>query len=525
MSVADNAAVLSRAEERLRASGLTGGQAFAALLDAVRQRLGDPVTVQDAALAAIDDLDLTDGGDLLGLAYERFFPDLFKGRKGQYFTPLPLLDLVLAHTEIRAGDTVLDPTCGSAGFLVRAARLGACVRGIEIDPFLAQLARLNLRLAGVDGEVLHADFFTREPEPVDVVVANPPFSVEISDRRVLDRFELGRGRRRVLSDWLFLEALERWVVPGGRAAILIPWSVVVNPSAALLRERIDRSWRREALCALPEGIFRPFGGAAGRAFVLWLRRSEGSGSIRWASLGDPGYDVRSRAVRATGSSEIRRLIDGEGWSEIPAGSWTPEVSGGGTPLASVARARSERVVPAKHPQVAFSSIDLADSDKATGEVRPVERVGASMVGPRVGLREGDVLVSRLRPELGNVSLARRAEGCDGPLVGSPEWIALEVPSAPHYALHALRTPTWRASLPVTGGQTRPRTTTSDVLASTVRWPPEALAERVDGLSRALHEERARLGHRLDRLQEIVDRYVEGELDDAGLAVELDRLDD
>jgi len=483
------------------------------------------VLADEQALAAIDDLDFGAGADLLGMASERFFPDLFKGRKGQYFTPHPIVELVLARAGIGPGDTVLDPTCGSGGFLVSAGRRGAEVRGIEIDPYLSELARVNFRLAGIDGEVAHADFFLTEPDPVDVVVANPPFSVEISDREVLERYELGVGRRRVLSDWLFLEALERWVRPGGRAAVLIPWSVVVNPSAAPLRARIDENWHREALCGLPEGVFRPFGGAAGRAFILWLRRGKKRAPTQWASLADPGYDVRSRSVRTTPSKEIDLLIAGESWSEIPGGTWTPEVNSGGRLLAQIARVRNERVVPSKSPDTVFSSIDLADSDRATGEVRPIEVPGAALVGPRVGLRVGDVLVARLRPNLGNVSIARTPEDFAGPLVGSPEWIALEVPEAPHYVLHALRTPTWRSQLPVTGGQTRPRTTAADVLASKVRWPPEALAQRVDSLSREIHVERAQLGERLQRLQAIIDRYAAGEIDEDELAMELDSLGD
>ena len=525
MSLVDNAVLLARAEEQLRARGLTGSQAFEALVVAIRTRLGDDLEADFHALKAIEEVDFDGGMDLLGLAYERFFPDLFKGRKGQYFTPRPIVELVLARAQLSPSDRVVDPTCGSGGFLVCAAARGATVRGIEIDPYLCELARLNLRMSGFPGEVERGNFFKAAPDPVDLVVANPPFSVEISDREILDRYSLGQDRRRVSSDWLFMEALEQWVVPGGRAAVVVPWSVVVNPSAAPLRARIDKHWRREALCGLPEGVFRPFGGAAGRAFVLWLRRSPPSTTMRWASVQDPGYDVRSRAVRATDSNEVAQLSSGVGWAEVSTDHWTPEVSTGGRRLSDVARLRSERVVPSKRPDAVFSSVDLKDSDRSTGEVHPVSALGAQLVGPRVGLRQGDILVARLRPNLGNVAVAPVREETDGPLVGSPEWIALEVPTAAHYALHALRSPTWRERLPVTGGQTHPRTTATEVMASKVRWPDASLALRVDALSRSLHADRAQLRARLDRLQALVDRFVSGEIDEAELAMELDRLGD
>ncbi len=525
MSAANNAQLLSRAEDRLRAIGLTGSQAFEALVVALRSSLGDPVEADPIATAALEGLDVHGGSDLLGLAYERFFADLFKGRKGQYFTPRPIVDLVLARAAIRQGELVLDPTCGSGGFLVSAARLGAEVRGMEIDPYLADLAGMNLRLAGLEGRIERGDFFAASPEPVDVVVANPPFSVEISDRDILDAYELGRGRRRVLSDWLFMEALERWVRPGGRAAVVIPWSVVVNPSAAPLRRRIDENWHREAICGLPEGVFRPFGGAAGRAFILWLRRGAPAGPSLWANLSDPGYDVRSRSIRATASTEVEELRAGEGWSPLPEGSWIPRVSSGGRRLSEVASVRNERVIPSREPDTICASIDLGDSERATGEVMPVQVAGGDLIGPRVRLHAGDVLVARLRPNLGNVAIASVSDDFEGPLVGSPEWIALDVSEAPHYALHALRSPTWREQLPVTGGQTRPRTTAAEVLDSRVRWPDKSLASRIDTLSRRVHERRAQLRDRLEKLQALVDRFAAGEIDETTLGVELTALED
>src|SRR5690606_10504378 len=132
---------------------------------------------------------------------------LFKGKRGQYFTPRPLVDLLLDRVALAPGERVLDPTCGSGGFLVRAAQRGARVVGVELDPLLADLARLNLELAGCAGEVIAGDAFAtdfssaraapREIDPVDVVVANPPFSVAIRDPAVLDRYALARGRPQV----------------------------------------------------------------------------------------------------------------------------------------------------------------------------------------------------------------------------------------------------------------------------------------------------------------------------------------
>jgi hypothetical protein len=514
---------LVAAEVRLRALGLTGSQAFDALLTAVCALLGDDVELAPGVREAVGVLDLDEELDLVGLAYERFFADLFKGERGQYFTPRPLIELLLSRVGSLSGRDVLDPTCGSGGFLVCAAARGGAVRGIELDPYLARLAPLNLRLSGNVGVVRREDFFTATPRPAEVVVANPPFSVEITDRAVLDGYDLGLERRRVLSDALFVEALERWVVPGGMAALVMPWSLVVNASMQPLRDRILRSWSVDAICALPEGVFRPFGGAAGRACLLWLRReyAQDVGPL-WAEVGDPGWDVRSKHLRLTSSAEIDRLRADEGWIRLPPGRWTPAaVNARGRQMESLAAVARSAVTPARRTGT-VTVVDLADSDRSTGEVRVVRpSPSRSVRGARLRLQAGDVLVARMRPQLGNVAVVPD-EAVDW--VGSPEWVVLRPTELGYALLHALRTPEWRRRLPATEGQTRPRTTARAVLETPIPWPAEHIAVRVDALSRSLHRERRALRQRLVALQDAIDQHAAGELDDAGLEAALERLE-
>jgi SAM-dependent methyltransferase len=521
------AQALVKVEDRLRALGWTGGQAFDALLPALEERLGlQPERPAEPAVRAPAETLPLDGGDLLGLAYERFFADLFKGLRGQFFTPEPIGQLLVGQLAPGPGEVVLDPTCGSGGLLVHAARAGAAVRGIELDPRLARLASVNLRLSGTDARVLCADLFRSEPEqsgmgPVDVLVANPPFSVEIDDPEILARYEMGRGRARLSSDQLFLEAIERWVRPGGRAGLVLPYSILANESAAALRERLDRAWVRLAVCTLPEGVFRPFGGAAGRAVLLWLqRRPAVARPCRWAELTDPGYDVRSRRYRPTSPAQVHALLQGEGFQDLPDGAFTPPpadpANGRGTPLSELCALVSERCRPAALGPVALA--ELADADRSLGELHPREVDGAELPGARVAIGAGDVLVSQLRPNLGNVALAPETRR---PLVGSPEWLVLRPARFPHLLLHLLRTPAWRESLPTTTGQTRPRLRADDVLTSATRWPEqERVGHAVEALSGRLFELRRQARQALRELQEAVDRYAAGELDEEALLAQL-----
>ena len=109
-------------------------------------------------------------------------------------------------------------------------------------------------------------------------------------------------------------------------------------------------------------------------------------------------------------------------------------------------------------------------------------------------------------------------------LGSPEWIRLVPAHHPHYALHALRSPAWRAQLPPTTGQTRPRTDPDTVLHTSVPLPEPALLDRIEALSAGLFEERRRSRARIEALQRAVDGFVSGELDEPGLAEQLAELE-
>lgn len=498
MSSGDLAAAIAEAETRLRACGLTGDAAFQALLETLTGRLeGKP------GHPALTELELPVDADMIGLAYERFFPDLFKGRLGQYFTPPPVIRLLLCRLPIEAGDDVFDPTCGSGGLLVAAARQGASVRGIDIDPRLVELARLNLRLAGFQGAIEHGDFFRAEVQPATFLVANPPFSVPI---RAPD---LVGDRSQVLSDVLFLERLEDWVAPAGHAAVVVPWTVVANPRMGALRDRVDRAFHKLAVLQLPEGIFRPFGGAQGRAAILWLHRrpcAEEPATL-WATLTDPGYDPRSKLLRATSDAEVDALVSGEGWQTIEG--WTPELRTARSSVGDLAQAHSgtERF------EGTTELLELSDTDPRTGEALPrhVHTHGRHQV-----VRAHEVLVARMRPERGNITVAPE----DGH--GSPEWIRLET-EHPHALFHMLRTPAWRDGLPPTTGQTRPRTDAAAVLASALRPLGAQATEQVEALSSTLHQQRRELRRALEQLQHLIDAHQAGELEEAALVAELGEI--
>ncbi len=534
------AASLAAAEDRLRALGWTGRDAFSALCRSLAGRLGlDPALWPDGPdappEAGLDRVPLAADLDLFGLAYERFFPDLFKGARGQFFTPQPVVDLVVDLAGIRPGQRVLDPTCGSGTFLVAAARRGAVVEGGEVDPELVTLARLHLALVGgAPRQVRRADVF-RDPagDPVDVILANPPFSVEVSDAAALAGSDLAAGRGRIGSDELFLEAAHQRLRPGGRLAAVLPYSLLTNPRFAAARAWLRSRFARRAVVTLPEGVFRPFGGAAGRAAVLVLDKRP-AGDAPWvaAVVRDPGFDPRRKAFVRTEGADIPALLRAVADGTAPLADaddplWTPLSLRADADIApGRPRVRVDALVmrvggsvrPSDTPDAAFTEIDLADVDKQTGEVACARALpGAAFKGTKVAFEDGDLLFGRIRPSLNNVAVASRPDP-DLPeaLCGSSEWLRLQPREAPGFALLALRSPFVRAQLRDTGGQTRPRIRGEDLDGVEVPVPSPAARAALDALVQGALAARLAARRRLDRAAALYAAWGRGELDDDAL---------
>lgn len=531
---------LREAEDRLRAQGLSGRAAYAALCRHLAKRLGLPPHLwlegPDApAAAGLDRIPLTAELDLFGLAYERFFPEVFKAERGQYFTPRPLVELMADLAEVRAGERVLDPACGSGSFLAAALGRGADVDGLEVDPELVALCQLNLAMLGANPRaVRRADLFRAPVEETwDVILANPPFSVDITEAEVLAGFELAGGRKRVSSDVLFVEAAWRWLRPGGRMAVLLPHSLLVNPSFQGLRDWMAARFERRAIVGLPEGVFRPFGGTATRADVLVLQKRPARVEPFLVSVvRNPGFDPRSRTYRRTEPDELAQLrldLRQGAPARAPAGvsTWSADAllshSGLGasvptTTLGALAPVAPRVARPAETPTARFTEIDLADIDKQTGEVAAARDLpGSSFSGHKTSFDEGDLLFGRMRPALNNVAIARRP-GRDLPatLCGSSEWVRLVPLREPYFALLAARSVFVRNQLADTGGQTRPRANAEDLPELEVPDPGPAARARLDALLAEAHALRAEARQRMDDLAALYEAFGRGQLDEAGL---------
>lgn len=264
--------------------------------------------------------------DAVAEAFEVFIGPSLKGGQGQFFTPRNVVKLLVDMVGLTKEDKVIDPACGSGGFLVESLRemwrqvdeqgrdlswpssevqaekqrtAIKNVRGIDKDYFLAKVAKAYMAILG-DGRggvfcensleaADHWSALTQENVLMgtfDVVLTNPPFgkNLKISDRVLLSKYRLGHKWKKdrisdsfepsdVLHDGqspqiLFIERCLALLKPGGRVGIMVPESMFCNPSHRYIIHYIRSVARIAAVVAFPEELFQPFTHAKACGVVL-----------------------------------------------------------------------------------------------------------------------------------------------------------------------------------------------------------------------------------------------------------------
>ena len=228
--------------------------------------------------------------DMLGEAYMdlvRHFAEEEGKSGGQFFTPPQIVNLcVRLVDDFKDGETFHDPTVGSGGMLIEAARYyretqgenpkKLTFNGQEINPDIAAIAKMNLSIHGLDGEIeredsLSSPAFTNEEENeltrFDRVLANFPFSADWAKDELQDdpyeRFDWNEKLPRAdRGDYAFIMHIAKQLKrperdeAGGKAAIVIPHGVLFRKHESRYREPMLENDMVEAIVGLPENLFQ-----------------------------------------------------------------------------------------------------------------------------------------------------------------------------------------------------------------------------------------------------------------------------
>ena len=260
----------------------------------------DPETLR-AFLKIIDEFEY-DHSERLGDAFEYLLSVLgSQGDAGQFRTPRHIIDFIVEVLDPKKDETVLDPACGTAGFLISAwkhilkqnssprplagegpgeragdlltpderGRLARNIKGYDISPDMVRLSLVNLYLHGfTDPHIFEYDTLTSQErwnETADVILANPPFMSPKGGIKPHNRFSVQSKR----SEVLFVDYMAEHLTPSGRAGIIVPEGIIFQSQTAYtqLRKMLVEDYLI-AVVSLPAGVFQPYSGVKTSILIL-----------------------------------------------------------------------------------------------------------------------------------------------------------------------------------------------------------------------------------------------------------------
>lgn len=272
-----------------------------------------------------------------------------QGDAGQFRTPRHIIDFLVAIIDPDKGETILDPACGTAGFLISAykhillkhtksnkeglniyeynklekkpfnnlgdqltpddrKKLIQNFAGYDISPDMVRLSLVNLYLHGFsDPHINEYDTLSSEDrwnENFDVVLANPPFMSPKGGIRPHKKFTINSNR----SEVLFVDYIAEHLNPNGKAAIVVPEGILFqNGNAYKELRKLMLSNHLVSIMSLPSGVFNPYSGVKTSILVFDNQVSKNTDNLLFIKINNDGFSLGSQRTEIQGS-ELSKAV-------------------------------------------------------------------------------------------------------------------------------------------------------------------------------------------------------------------------
>lgn len=276
-----------------------------------------------------------DNSEDLGNAFEYLLSIMgSQGDAGQFRTPRHIIDMMVEIVDPKKNETILDPACGTAGFLISAyrhileqnknedgkstliaddrKRLTENFAGYDISPDMVRLSRVNMYLHHfTKPKISEYDTLTSEEkwdDCYDVILANPPFMTPKGGIVPHSRYRVKAKR----SEVLFVDYIAEHLNPNGRAAIIVPEGIVFQSANAYkeLRKYLVNNDLLYAVISLPAGVFNPYSGVKTSILLIDKSFAKLKDEILFVKLNNDGFDLGAhrREIKENDIPEIIHII-------------------------------------------------------------------------------------------------------------------------------------------------------------------------------------------------------------------------
>lgn len=285
----------------------------------------------DQVVQLIDKIKMEDR-DTKGDTYEYLLSKIATaGTNGQFRTPRHIIRMMVDMVQPTKGDTICDPSAGTAGFLVSAGEYihqnhpdwfldndfrkhynSNMFTGIEFDNTMLRIGAMNLQLHGIESpNLIGKDALSEGNGDVrdrfSLILANPPFKGSLDyDGVETSILKMVKSKK---TELLFLGLMLRMMKTGGRCAVIVPDGVLFGSSNAhkQIRQEIIENHKLDAVISMPSGVFKPYAGVSTAVLFFTKTGTGGTDTVWFYDMQADGYTLDDQR-RETTTNDIQDIV-------------------------------------------------------------------------------------------------------------------------------------------------------------------------------------------------------------------------
>ncbi|WP_368872285.1 type I restriction-modification system subunit M [Proteus terrae] len=294
--------------------------------------------------------------DIQGDVYEMLLSEIATaGKNGQFRTPRHIIKLMAELVQPQLGHRIIDPACGTGGFLLGAYQyivtqlainagtknlvpdedgfirssvaatfdekrqfvLQESLYGYDIDATMVRLGLMNLMMHGIDEpNIDYQDTLSKsynEESAYDIVLANPPFTGSIDKGDINEALQLATTK----TELLFVENIYRLLKKGGTACVIVPQGVLFGSGKAFrnLRQTLVERCDLKAVITLPSGVFKPYAGVSTAILLftkVWGAKDKitkpATEHVWFYEMATDGYSLDDKRSKQEGYGDLQDII-------------------------------------------------------------------------------------------------------------------------------------------------------------------------------------------------------------------------
>jgi type I restriction enzyme M protein len=287
------------------------------------------------AVKIINDMHIKEQNrDAQGDLYEYLLSELkTAGKNGQFRTPRHIIKMMVEIASPKFGDAILDPACGTAGFLVAAYEYilktntskdliktdpegseynfkadkltpqqkssleETTLYGFDIDPVMTRVSLMNLMMHGITKpNIEQKNTLSKsysQKEYFDLILANPPFKGSIDESELSDEFRTKTKK----TELLFLELMYNSLNHSGRCGVIVPDGVLFGNSKAhrSIRQMILERCSLDLVISMPSGVFKPYAGVS--TAVLFFTKGQKTKKVLFYKMENDGFSLDDKRTK------------------------------------------------------------------------------------------------------------------------------------------------------------------------------------------------------------------------------------